>query len=89
MIILRLFIAFLIGFAGHQTNPLFQRWEKGNAPAWPRLGRYSVGTLLLYLAMIVMSPRKHWEVLTHSFLSAAVGLGTGVAAGWVVDEVKW
>ncbi len=79
--------SFAIGYAAHQTSPLFDRWESQGAGAWSRLGRYSVGVVALSWAFAIMTDSHTTRgAAFRDLLASAVGVGAGVAAGYALDD---
>lgn len=87
--VFKFLVNILIGYAAHQTSYLFDRWEANGAGAWSRLGRYSVGTVALALGFAVVSDAEMSRAgAFEKLLTAAVGVGSGVAGGYVVDNLE-
>lgn len=90
MLILRLFLIVLTGFASHRA----QRVTMIFGTRWGQLVRYAIGVLILIPSYIVLKagfpqPQKRFGEVERdiaSLLLAAGGIGTGVLIGYVVDN---
>jgi len=93
---MKFFICVILGILGHQTSPLFDILEarlNGRGQAWPRIGRYSIGGLMIWAAVRVMlgnaefekNAAKNADIADGAIATALIGVGAGVAAGYVLD----
>ena len=87
MILAKMTYAMLVGVIGHQTSPLFNKWDDRGRGIWVLIGRYAVGTILLVVASIPFVPRGHNEEAVKIAFTVSTCVGAGVAAGYVIDEL--
>lgn len=89
-----IFIYFLAaiggGLAGHQTRRFTAHIENG----WRNLVEHGIGGLLLYPFLLLMwvalgGDKKELPRLFSAYGAALLGVGAGVAAGWLMDNLEW
>lgn len=84
-------LAFLIGFAGHESEGTIKCWFDGDNDS-AKLASYSVGGVLILIAFMIISygtlPKKHWLTAVASMCASLIGVGTGVVTGYIVDGIK-
>lgn len=89
----RFLLCVLIGIAGHQTNKIIEPLEyPGDSrppvgAAWYRVLRYAIGGVMLGIAQLVMlGNRRDADGVIGAYFMGAVGVGSGVALGYWLDE---
>ncbi len=96
---IKFILCVLLGILGHQTSPIFDAMEdrlNGRGLAWPRIGRYAVGGIMIWIANRVMLRHAEFEknaavnvdIIDGAIAKGLIGVGSGVAAGYVLDMVK-
>lgn len=90
---IKLIIAIMAGVAGHQMNSIIEGWENEGLPrAWSRIARYVVGVVIalpIYVLIRHGNERSHESDLDiQAYIMAFVGTGVGVAAGYLLDDLK-
>ncbi len=78
------------GLLGHQTDDIFRRLERGNTPpSWTLLSRYGVGTFLIIGTLtVLLEDGDGRQDVALKALAAAVAVGSGVAAGHLLDYLR-
>ncbi len=96
---IKFFLCVALGVVGHQTSPIFDSIEKGmngHGTAWPRIGRYAVGGVMINMATLIMlrgsrysfDDRTNTEMVGGAMSNGMVAVGAGVALGYVLDRYK-
>ncbi len=79
------------GLLGHQTDGIFRRLERGSTPpSWTLLSRYGLGTFIVIGTLVVLleDDRNGRQDVALKALAAAVAVGSGVAAGHLMDYLR-
>lgn len=90
---IKFILCLALGVIGHQTSPIFDSIERGmngNGTAWPRIGRYAVGGLLIRASLRIMldGERDDLAIIDGAMANALIGVGAGVSLGYVMDRYK-
>jgi len=82
--------ALLGGLAGHQARRFTRNIESG----WRNLAEHGIGGLLLAPFLLVMwvglgGDKREIPRLFAAFGLSLLGVGAGVSAGWLMDNLGW
>ena len=90
MIILKAIAGIISGFAGHQTNVIYEALEENGTPiTWIRFSRYGTGYLVAWFVFIAWAWRKRWrDEAALYMLGSGVMVGVGTMIGYFVESRK-
>lgn len=90
MIVVYFIASLLGGMAGHQSHRFTRNIESG----WRNLADHGIGGLLLLPFILLFwlalgGSVKDIPRVFSAYCGALFGVGAGVAAGWMLDQVEW
>ena len=79
--------------AGHLFNRVIEGWERDDLPlAWSRIARYIIGVVIGLPVYIIIRHGFKWDEETErdsqAYITSFVGIGVGVAAGYLLDDLN-
>jgi hypothetical protein len=90
MIMVYFLASLLGGLAGHQSYRFTRNIESG----WRNLAEHGIGGLLILPFLLVFwvalgGEKRDIPRVFSAYCAALFGVGAGVAAGWMLDQVEW